>query len=248
MKRSHGRLLDDQHVGGLAALYLATAYLATIPYFLVTLDYPSVTDPTAKLALLVAHQGSLYAFNLLAYVVFGLVLTVLTLALYARLSGGTPVMARVIAGWGIIWSSLLIANGTIANMGMEYVVNLHVTDATGAAAAWQVIETIVDGLGGAGGEALGGSWVLLVSLAGLCSRRLPRALNWLGVATASVGLASNIPPLRESAVVFGLLQILWFAWLGVVLLRTKRQVEPAQLEATRAPAHPAGGGARGAAL
>jgi hypothetical protein len=235
MERTHRRQLDHQHVAGLAALYLAAAYLATIPYFLVTLDYPSVTDPTAKLALLVTHQGSLYAFNLLAYVVFGLVLAVLTLALHARLSGDTPAMARVIAGWGIIWSSLLIASGTTANLGMEYVVNLQVTDASGAAAAWQVIETIVDGLGGAGGEALGGSWVLLVSLAGLYSRRLPKALNWLGLATGVVGLASNIPPLRESAVVFGLLQILWFAWLGVVLLRTKQQAGAARILSQAAP-------------
>ena len=162
MERTSGRRLSHQHVGGMAALYLAVAYLATIPYFLVVLDYQSVVDPAAKLALLVAHQGSLYAFNILAYVVFGLVLAVLALALYDRLKGETLAIARVIAGWGIIWSCLLIASGTISNMGMEYVVNLHVQDATGAATAWQVIESIVDGLGGGGGEALGGPWVCLL--------------------------------------------------------------------------------------
>lgn len=227
MERTFRWLTDHQHIAGLAALYLAAAYLATIPYFLVILDYPSVTDPTAKLALIIAHQGSLYAFNLLAYVVFGLVLTVLALALYDRLTGEAPAMARVVAGWGIIWSCLLIASGTASNMGMEYVVGLHVTDTAGAAAAWQTIESMVNGMGGAGGEALGGAWVLLVSLAGLSSRRLPRALNWLGLTTGIVGLASNIPPLRESAAVFGLLQIVWFVWLGIVLLRTKQPVESA---------------------
>lgn len=226
IQRTTGRLLDHQHVGGIAALYLAAAYLATMPYFLLVLDYPSVVDPAAKLALLVSHQGSLYAFNILAYVVFGLVLTVLALALYDRLTGATPAMARLVAGWGIIWSSLLIASGTVANMGMEYVVSLQVQDATGATAAWQVIESIVDGLGGAGGEALGGFWVLLVSVAGLRSNHLPKALNWLGLAIGIVGLASNIPLLRESREAFGLLQIVWFAWLGIVLLRTKQEVVP----------------------
>lgn len=227
MERIHGRLLNHQQVGGIAALYLAAAYLAAMPYFLLVLDYQSVVDPAAKLALLIAHQGSLYAFNLLTYVVFGLVLTVLALALHNRLTGVTPAMARVVAGWGLIWSCLLIASGTVANMGMEYVVNLHGQDATGAVAAWQVIESIVHGLGGAGGEALGGPWVLLVSVAGLRAKRLPTALNWLGLATGLAGLASNIPPLRESAVVFGLLQIVWFVWLGIVLLRTKQPVEAA---------------------
>lgn len=227
MERTPGRLLNHQQVGGLAALYLAAAYLATMPYFLLVLDYQSVADPASKLALLVRHHGSLYAFNMLAYVVFGLVLTVLALALSDRLAGETRPMARVIAGWGIIWSCLLIASGTVSNLGMEYVVNLHAQDAAGAAAAWQIIETIVDGLGGAGGEALGGAWVLLVSVAGLRSKRLPSALNWLGLATGIAGVVSNIPPLRESAVAFGLLQILWFIWLGIVLLRTKQPVGPA---------------------
>lgn len=92
-----------------------------MPFFLVVLNYQEAVTPAAKLELLVRHQGSLYLFNLLAYIVFGLVLTMLALALYERLSGETPALARVIAGWGIIWSSLLIASGAIANMGMEYV-------------------------------------------------------------------------------------------------------------------------------
>lgn len=227
VERTAGRLLDRQRVGGMAALYLAVAYLAAIPYFLLVLDYQGVVDPAAKLALLVAHQGSLYAFNLLAYVVFGLVLAVLALALYDRLKVDTPSMARVVAGWGIIWACLLIASGTVYNIGMEYVVSLYGTDAAGAAAAWQVIESIADGLGGAGGEALGGPWVLLVSLAGLRSKRLPAALSWLGLATGAVGLASNVPPLRESAQLFGILQMAWLAWLGIALLRAKPRVEPA---------------------
>jgi hypothetical protein len=51
-------------------------------------------------------------------------------------------------------------------------------------------------------------------------------------------LASNIPPLRESVAVFGLLQIVWFIWLGIVLLRTRQQAEPAQRDGTLAPSHP----------
>lgn len=236
MERTSGRRLSHQQVGGMAALYLAAAYLATMPYFLLVLDYQRVVDPAAKLALLVAHQGSLYAFNFFAYVVFGLVLTVLALALHNRLAGETPAMARVVAGWGLIWSCLLIASGMVANMGMEYVVTLQLQDATGATAAWQMIESIVNGLGGAGGEALGGAWMLLVSVAGLRTKRLPTALNWLGLATGSAGLASNIPPLREIAVVFGLLQIVWFVWLGIVLLRTQ-QGESWALHGGAAPLH-----------
>ena len=48
-----------QRPGGLAALYLALAYLIAMPYFLIAVDYPGVTDPVEKVALLAEHQGSM---------------------------------------------------------------------------------------------------------------------------------------------------------------------------------------------
>ncbi|NJO55874.1 MAG: hypothetical protein HC834_05410 [Rhodospirillales bacterium] len=56
MEQTHQRLLSDQRVGGLAALYLAIAYLAAMPYFLVVLNDQGVVDPVARLALLVNHR------------------------------------------------------------------------------------------------------------------------------------------------------------------------------------------------
>ncbi len=237
MERTNGSLLD-QKVGGTAALYLAVAYLVAIPYFLLVLNYQSVVDPEAKLSLLVKHHGSLYAFNLLAYVVFGLALTVLALALFERLKGEVPFLARITAGLGIIWSCLLVASGAIYNVGMENVVKLSGKDATGAASAWQVIESVADGLGGKAGEALGGPWVLLVSWAGLQSKRLPKALSWLGLATGLIGLVSNVPPLRQSAVMFGLMQIAWLVWLGIVLFQRRTDVgKPAAARVLGSPDH-----------
>ncbi len=221
-ERTRKGFLDQQRVGGIASIYLAAAYLAAIPYFLLAVDYQGAADPASKLALLVRHHASLYAFNLISYVLFGLVLAALALALHDRLRREAPGMSRVIAAWGIVWACLLVASGTVSNMGMEYVVKLQATDAPGAAAAWQVIESVSNALGGGGGEALGGPWVLLASAAGLMSRRLPRALCWVGLAAGTVGLASNVPALREIAVAFGVLQIPWLAWLGIVLLRPER--------------------------
>jgi threonine/homoserine/homoserine lactone efflux protein len=39
-----------------------------------------------------------------------------------------------------------------------------------------------------------------------------------------VGLVSIVPPLHEAAYAFGLLQIVWFIWVGISLLRTKVRV------------------------
>lgn len=81
------------------------------------------------------------------------------------------------------------------------------------------VEATPQGLGGAGGELLGGVWILFVSWAALQTNVLPRALNWLGFVIAIAGLLSNVPVLRDAVIVFGLLQIVWFAWLGIVMLR-----------------------------
>ena len=51
--------------GGFAAFYLAAAYLIGISLFLVVLDYPSITDPAQKVALLVEKQMVIFGTNLL---------------------------------------------------------------------------------------------------------------------------------------------------------------------------------------
>jgi len=95
-----------QKVGGFAALYLAAAYLTGIVLFLFVLDYPSIVDPAQKMALLVDKQAVIYITNLLMYVIFGIFLTPLVLALYERLNTASPTIIRTAAAIGmtqILW-------------------------------------------------------------------------------------------------------------------------------------------------
>ena len=94
-----------QKFGGIAALYLAAAYLIGMTIFLVVLDYPSITDPAQKVALLVEKQMVIFSTNLLMYVFFGVVLIVLALALYDRLKSGAPALMQVATAIGIIWAA-----------------------------------------------------------------------------------------------------------------------------------------------
>ena len=54
-----------QKFGGFAALYLAVAYLIGMALFLVVLDYPSITDPAQKVALLIDKQMIVFSTCLL---------------------------------------------------------------------------------------------------------------------------------------------------------------------------------------
>jgi hypothetical protein len=208
-----------QKLGGIAALYLALAYAIGIVLFLAVLDYPGITDPAQKVALLVEKQTTMFSANLLMYVFFGAVLIVLSLALYDRLKAEAPAMMQVAAATGIVWAGSLIASGMISNAGMAPVIALYATDPAQAALAWQGIEAVTAGLGNGNGEILGGLFTLLVSAAALRGGVLPKGLNVLGLLVGAVGVVTIVPGLSDLTGLFGLSQIIWFVWLGIALLR-----------------------------
>ncbi|MHB9002778.1 MAG: DUF4386 family protein [Coriobacteriia bacterium] len=230
MNALNGSTARRQKAGGISALYLALAYIAAMPYFLVVVDYPGATTVADKVALIIDNYASMYAMYVATYMIFGLVLGVLVLALNDRLRESAPSIARIAAAVGLLWSVALVTSGMIQTYGMTTIVNLAQTDRAGALLTWQAIEPIALALGGAGGELLGGLWVLLVSWVALRGRALPKALGWLGVAVGALGLASVVPPLHDAAYAFGMLQIVWFVWLGVTLIRVSaRNAEETRL-------------------
>ena len=222
-----------QKSGGFAALYMAISHLIGLVIFIVVLDYLNITDPMQKLAMNVEKQSVIFSTNLLMYVFFGFSLIVLSLALYDRMKSGAPALMQVAAAIGIIWAGSLIASGMAANAGLATIVALYAKDPTQAALTFQAIEAITNGLGNANGEILGGPLTLLVSLAALRTGGLPKGLNILGVLVGAVGIITIIPTLNALVAVFGLGQIIWFVWLGIVLLRSNPSAvasEPAKVD------------------
>jgi hypothetical protein len=209
-----------QKFGGIAALYMAIAHLIGIVIFLVVLDYLSITDPAQKVALNVEKQTVNFSTNLLMYVFFGIFLIVLSLALYNRLKSDAPAVMQVATAIGIIWAGSLIASGMVANAGLAMIIPLYAKDPAQAALTWQGIEAVANGLGNANGEILGGLWTLLISLAALRAGNLPKGLNIIGLLVGTVGIITIIPALNALTGVFGLGQIVWFVWLGIMLLRS----------------------------
>ena len=217
-----------QKMGGIAALYMTTAYLVGIILFLFVLDYPNIVDPAQKVALLVDKQMLIYSMNLILYVIFGVFLIVLVLALYERLKVGAPAIMQVATVIGIIWAGSLIASGMVSNAGIAPVVALYAKDPAQAALTWQGFEVVASGLGNGNGEILGGLMTLLVSWAALRTGGLPKFLNYLGMVVGLAGIISTIPGLSDLTGIFGISQIVWFVWLAIILLRPNPSV--AQVE------------------
>ena len=217
-----------QKMGGIAALYMATAYLVGILLFLFVLDYPNIVDPAQKVAILIDKQMVIYSTNLMMYVIFGVFLIVLALALYERLKVGAPAIMEVATVIGIIWAGSLIASGMVSNAGIAPVITLYSKDSAQAALTWLGIETVASGLGNGNGEILGGLMTLLISWSALRTGGLPRNLNYLGVVVGLIGIISTIPGLSNLTGMFGMSQIVWFVWLASILLRSSPNAAQAE--------------------
>ncbi len=212
-----------QKMGGIAALYEGVIYILGILGYMLVLDYGNVTDPVQKVALLAENQTFTYFLTLLVYVLFGLFLVVLALALYDRLKAASPALMQVTTVIGLFWAGVVLASGMIFNTGMDRVVELYGTDPAQAATVWLAIDAVFEGIGG-GNELLGGVWVLLISWAALRAGEFPKLLNYLGAAIGVVGILSTVPALSMLTDVFGLSQIVWFIWLGIIMLRSSASV------------------------
>lgn len=208
-----------QRIGGYAAFFEALAYIVGFAFMLLVLQ-PATSaagTPAEKLGAILGMSGAVLAWNIVIYVLFGVVLVVLVLALHERLSAGAASLMKAASAFGLIWSGLVIATGMIANVGLGMLAKLYASDPQGATLAWQILNAVQEGLGG-GVEVVGGLWVMLVSVAALSQSLLPKLLNYLGMAIGAAGVLTIFPPLDELGAVFGLGQIAWFIWLGIVLL------------------------------
>ncbi len=214
-----------QKLGGISAFYLAISHLVGIVIFLFILDYPNIVEPSQKMNLLVNHQSLICITNILMYVLFGFFLIILNLSLYARLKDRTPIIMQIASIIGIIWAGLLIGSGMVSNSGITPAVALFQDNPVQGTTFWLGIESVANGLGGANGEILGGLMTFLISIAGIRGGLLPKGLNYLGIFIGAVGIISTVPGLIDLIGIFGMSQIIWFIWLGIILLKTTQNKE-----------------------
>lgn len=211
--------------GGIAALACAATYLVGFA-LLVTLLAPlgfgsNDIDKLAVVAFIEAQPGVLLAWNTTIYIVNAFALAVLVVALHARLAPAAPGWAAVTRAFGLIWATLVLGAGMIANVTVEHVAQLAATDTEAAVALWDVMHTVELGLGG-GNEIAGGVWILCVSFAVLQYGRLGWISAGLGLVSGAAGLLTIVPALGEvTGAVFGLGAIAWFIAVGIALLRIR---------------------------
>ena len=217
-----------QKAGGVAALIMAATFVVAFAVFLGVLmpagyfaeGIAAGVAGVEKARIIADNQASVSIGYLIPYVVFGIFMVVLSLALYDRLKARAPAIAQPATAIGLIWAGLVIASGLVATIGIRAVGELYGTDPTQAGAVWAPVETVVGGLGGDAWEVLGGVWLLLIGWAVLQTRELPRALGYLALVLGVAGILTVVPLLEPAVFLYGVGLIVWFFWLGIVMLRT----------------------------
>jgi len=211
-----------QKMGGIAALIgSATNLLAIVMFMTLGPKGFGSDNPGQVVAFLADNQTIMRAWYVIIYLVFGVSLIFLSLALYERLKAGSPALVQAVTTFGLIWAVLVIVMGTLTINDLGTVVKLYGENPDQATTVWLALNSVENGLGNNGGETMVNAlWFLLLSWAALRARELPRVLNYLGLVVGVAGiLGVLLTSLNLMAVVYGLGLIIWFAWLGIVMLR-----------------------------
>ncbi len=213
----------NQIIGGVSAIIEACLYIFGF-IILFSILQPSIDETKSgldKLQFIIDNKTIYQIWVLLIYVVFGIVLVPLTVAINENFKNQTSIWTKITPVFGFIWSGLVIASGMIAVIGIGAVATIKNVDSNSALTAWQTINAIQDGLGG-GVEIIGGIWVFLISIAGIQQAVFPKFLNYFGLIVGGAGILTIIPSLKDLGAVFGLTQIVWFLWIGVVMIKNGR--------------------------
>lgn len=211
-----------QKVGGISALICAGTYILAMG--LVATRLTPMLDESLPfdqfIAFYLPNQTLIFIWHFAMYLVNGVFLTLLILALTQRLKTDAPTLAHVAACFGLFWTGLVFASGFISLYGWEVIGKLSSSDPSQAALLRSVVYTISTGID-TSDRFLGCLWVLLTSWAALQSGQLAKPLNCLGLVIGVVGIVSSVAPaLNALGYAFGVGVIVWWIWVGIVLLQS----------------------------
>ncbi len=212
-----------QKIGGICAILEALIYIFAFIIYGGILIYPNANaSAVEQLSFLTDNYLTLSILNLISYVLFGIILAVLVLAIHQRLKNHSPIFTNLASIFGIIWVGLVIASGMIGNIGLNSVLDIGVKEPENAMLIWSSISIVSEGLGG-GNEIVGGIWVLLISTIAFKKNIFSKLLNLLGLIVGIAGILT-IYPLQIFTEIFGISQIIWFLWIGISMIRKPKNV------------------------
>ena len=213
--------MSSNQLAGTASMLMALIYVCAFVYFGAMVSFPASNEADVVMAFVTQNVNALWIAYFTIYVVFGVLLAVLVIAIDDILSSCVNQtqnrLLRMGTLFGKIWVCLVIASGMIATIGMSHAVSLTAVSNEEAYRLWGVVSMLVESLGG-GNELVGGVWVLLTSITALKQRMFGNTVNYTGCFVGLAGIAT-IYPAEVFTEIFGITQIIWFIAIGVSLIK-----------------------------
>ena len=207
-----------QKIGGACATLEGLIYIIAFIFYGAILVYPDANaSVNERLDFLAENHLIFLLLTFTSYILFGILLVVLVVAIHHRLKTYSPIRSQIISAFGIIWAGLVIASGMIDNISLNAVIEMGSKEPENAMLVFSATNIITEGLGG-GNEIVGGIWVLLLSLTALKGHLFSKPLNFLGILVGVAGILT-IYPLEIFTEIFGITQIAWFLWIGIFMIR-----------------------------
>jgi hypothetical protein len=216
-------MLSFQKTTGIAAILLAFTYIVAFVYFGAFWSFPHDADAATKMAYLAQEQMNLYTVTFIIYILFGCILSMLVLGLQIQLEPLKSNFKYLVGLFGIVWVSLVIASGMIANTGLAHAIEMSATDPQSALETHTLFALIANSIGG-GNEIVGGLWVVIFSTLALKANVMHRNLHYLGLFVGWVGILT-VYPASILTEIFGVSQIIWFLYLGIAILKLKPTIQ-----------------------
>lgn len=208
-----------QRNGGIAAIGMALCYMLLFVIFGALLSLPDNTDMLVKLQAIQEQKLLLSISYVVGYLLFGSFLLVTVQAVHNRMQQNQSSLLNTASLFGFIWVVLMMCSGMTALVGMEMTNGFITEKPEIAVSLFFTSNMMLQALGG-GIELVGGLWVLILSAVALRDNHFSKALNLLGLIVGSLGVLTifqSIPYLKD---LFGLIQIVWFIWLAISLMKT----------------------------
>ncbi len=210
-----------QKMGGVASIISGIAYLVGIA-IAVTIVMPSLSlEVDETIVFMTENATMLFIWHLFIYIIAGVALVFIAIAVYDRLKVKASAMAQLSLAFGIIWATLVLASGMMLILDANVVTELYKNNVDQAIQTYITLTAVENALGG-GIELPGGVWIILLSLGGLSSKIWPKALNILGLIIGVAGIVTVAPALHEVGMIFGLGFIIWFIWMGIVMIKSEK--------------------------
>lgn len=202
-------------LGGLSAILLTIIYTIGIVMQGTILNTGHLETMEEKFAFAANHASLLILWVSLLYIVFGVILIVLTVAIHDLVAVHNGFMSRLIMGFGLVWSTLVIASGMIYNNGLLAALDRD------SVALYEMMHIIHSSIGG-NNEIIGALWTLLIVMAGFKYQLFPKWVGIIGLVAGVGGVMTMVPSLYETMImVFALGQMVWWIVIGIHLLKKK---------------------------